>query len=72
MPISSVQANGLQGVQWGMQNLNVQAQKIANPLESDKTDAVVMTKMDQTAIEANLKVLKTADELVGSLLDIKA
>ena len=62
------------GMQNGFERLNSNSTVIANPnSDSNETaNALIDTKMTATDIEAMVKVLKTEDDLIGRLLDIKA
>lgn len=62
------------GIQQGFERLDKNSQVIANP-ESDANataNSLINNKMTATDIEALVKVLKTEDQLIGNLLDIKA
>lgn len=62
------------GIQQNFQRLNQDATIIANPNSDTNSTAnsLINTKMTATDIEALVKVLKTEDQLIGNLLDIKA
>ena len=62
------------GIKQGFEQLNQDSKVLASPSapESNVTDSLINTKMTATDIEAMVKVLKTEDDLIGRLLDIKA
>jgi hypothetical protein len=43
-----------------------------SPASPDVVDGMVGTQLAATGIRANIAVLKTADEMLGTLLDIRA
>jgi len=65
--------NGLQRNNLGLRNT---ANDIARyPLKTGKNDfnrSLLQLKQHEQAAKANVQSLKTADELVGTLLDVKA
>ncbi|UQB41366.1 hypothetical protein JX580_06610 [Thiomicrospira microaerophila] len=70
--ISSVaMTNAYAGMQTGFNNLTQTSAKLANPDYPDKAQALVQHKMDAQLVEVNAKALKTADDMIGTLLDIK-
>ncbi|MBF0471020.1 MAG: hypothetical protein HQL48_06555 [Gammaproteobacteria bacterium] len=78
MEIGSAMASGLQGVLQGMRGLDENANTIARqPVaaqqgERDQTvSALVDSKRDLTQVQANVKVLQSANETLGSIIDIK-
>lgn len=73
-PISAYNAS-LNGIYKGQQSLNKNAATIASSSATgntaDTTRAVVGLISDENQIKASIKALKTADETIGTLLDIK-
>lgn len=70
--ISSVaMTNAYAGMQTGFNNFTQTSAKLANPDYPDKAQALVQHKMDAQLVEVNAKALKTADDMIGTLLDIK-
>jgi flagellar hook-associated protein FlgK len=71
MSINSVLNTGMQGLQAGMNRTSIAAGRI-NVEDSNFADATV--GMAQGAIEskASLNVIKAADEILGTLIDIRA
>jgi hypothetical protein len=82
-PVDAFNA-GVSGIRSGMRGVDGAAQEIAelNVREPDgglrpdylesATEALVDLKIYQRNVEAATKVVKTADEMVGFLLDIRA
>lgn len=68
--IGSAIATGLAGMQKGVERMNDAAQEIAKG--NVDAEPVVETLIARTEVEANAKVVKTADEMGKSLLDILA
>ena len=77
-----LQATGqtaLQGIQRGMRSMRRNAAEIASPQEAsatfptkDSIRSLVELHQNKNHTLASIKVLQTADEMVGSLLDVKA
>jgi len=65
----------LNGIYKGQQSLNQNAATIASSTAigntADTTRAMVGLISDENQIKASIKALKTADETIGTLLDIK-
>lgn len=80
MNVDSILSTGLQGMQQSQRNLGSAATEIAQaatlerPSESSRSLAqpLVEMKFDQHVFDASAKVVSTADELLGTLLDTKA
>lgn len=81
--ISGLLQTGLGGVQDGMRRMEKAAGEIARagqPINPDNPDQasgdiaepIVELKLYENSVKASAKVIKTADEVVGTLLDIKA
>lgn len=70
----SASLTAINAMNQGFSRLAENAQTIANPnSDNDQTvNSLINNKMTQTDIEAMVKVLKTEDQLIGQLLDIKA
>ena len=68
--IGNAIATGLAGMQKGVERMNDAAQEIAEG--NVDAEPVVETLIARTEVEANAKVVKTADEMGKSLLDILA
>ena len=70
--MSSIVNNGLQGIQAGLERIASNAHAIATGVDGDPVDLVknlVDTKEAQIQTQASIAVVKTADEILGSLLD---
>ncbi|MBL4827612.1 MAG: flagellar biosynthesis protein FlgE [Spongiibacteraceae bacterium] len=83
MAINSILTTGIQGVKNGIETTQTAAQTIArstlpNAVEDSSngldtlTDAVVDLKVGENQVKASAAVIKTADEILGTLLDTKA
>lgn len=84
MAIDSVMSAGLQGVLKGMQGMQRHAQNIAsmpvtqeeaaaeNRQASDMAEDIVGLKQNELQVKASAKVLQSAGETIGTLLDIHA
>lgn len=85
--IESALAAGLQGVQTGIANANQAARDIATATTTPRpgeqqdapqdvnatiTQAAVELKASENQVEASAAVIRTADEVLGTLIDIKA
>ena len=76
MSIGGVLHTGVQGIQSGIQGMERAAGDIAqismNSDVSDVVEPVMDLKLYELSVEASTKVVKTADELLGTLLDTMA
>ncbi|MBK8970293.1 MAG: flagellar biosynthesis protein FlgE [Hahellaceae bacterium] len=81
--ISGALQSGLGGIQEGMRRMEKAAGEIAraaqptnaeNPEQKsgDLAEPLVELKLYENNVKASAKVVKTADEVLGTLLDIKA
>lgn len=68
----SAMNNAYTGIQTGLKNLELNSQKIASPNVPDKAEPLIMHKLDANLVETNAKVIKTTDEMLGSLIDVMA
>lgn len=69
--------SGVQGINTGMNNLRIDAHElaIANKDSTETKDIVkplVNLSVDRTQVAVSAKVIETADEVIGSLLDVMA
>lgn len=74
MDIKPAYQSALTGIQRGMQGLERAAGEVASAERMNRGEAVsaeplVDAKVYQRAVEANVKVLKTTNETLGTLLD---
>lgn len=77
MSIGSVLNTGIQGVQTGMRGMEQSAQNIVKAGTSENTagdviEPIMDLKLYENTVEASTKVIKTADEMMGTLLDTMA
>ena len=79
MAINSVTGSALLGIQRGLQGLRRNAAEIAsaqhmNPgiPNKDLTRSLVELHQNELYTTVNIKTLKTADQVIGTLLDVKA
>ncbi|MDT8438977.1 MAG: hypothetical protein RQ729_08230 [Wenzhouxiangellaceae bacterium] len=67
---------GAQGIQSGMQRLDAAAQRIAADPQSANPSSLATPMVEQKLatqqVQASAEVIQTADEMIGSLLDIMA
>ena len=74
MSIPALQT-GIAGINNGLDGMRRNATEIARATSGDGTDstrALVDLRADQRQVEASVKVVKAADEMLGSLLDERA
>ncbi len=85
--VDSVLSVGVQGIQSGIANANKAAQDIARATTTegtentensnntgdtvDLTEAIVALKVSEQQVEASATVIKTADDILGTVIDIK-
>ncbi len=79
MAINSVTTSAIQGIQRGLQNIRRNASDIASAQNlrgttptKDLTRSLVEMHENKLYTIANTKTLKTADQVIGTLLDTKA
>ena len=82
MQVNNILSTGVQGFQQATQRANQAAQEIASSSvkdasqegisSKDLTESLVDLKVSELDAKANVKVIATASDLIGSLLDIKA
>lgn len=80
MDVGSVLNQGLAGLQRSQGEINRSAQQIAkagtterdNPAKNDVTEALVNIKAETQVFNSSAKVVKAADETVGTLLNTRA
>ncbi len=85
--VSNILNTGLQGIRQGVQGAEKAASQIARAgqsgggeeataqsgdLYTDLAEPLVDLKLYETSVKASAKVVKVADEVIGTLLDIKA
>jgi hypothetical protein len=79
MAINSISGNAIQGIQRGMRQMRKSATDIASTNQlngqiptKDAVRALVELHQSSLQISTSVKALKTADTVIGSLLDVKA
>ena len=77
MSIGSVLNTGIQGVQAGVRGMEQSAQEIVKAgsgenASGDFIEPIMDLKLYENSVEASTKVVKTADEMIGTLLDTMA
>ena len=78
MPITPASGHALNGIQRGMEGLQRSAVEIASAdrMNGEDVRSVAEPLVEQiqhaTQVEASVKVLKTENDMLGSLLDVKA
>ncbi len=74
MHISTLQT-GIAGINNGLDGMRRNATEIARATTGNGADiphALVDLRTNQHQVEASVKVIKSADEMLGSLLDVRA
>ncbi len=80
MDVGSVVTQGLIGMQKSQSSMLQSAQQIAqagttqrdNPQTNDIVEPLVNLKIQSQIFDSSAKVIKSADETIGTLLDVKA
>ena len=74
MSIASIFSSAAQGVQAGINRTANSAGRIAQGISNDPDAAATMLGLNQGANDtrASLSVIKSADEMLGTLIDLKA
>lgn len=75
MSISSVMSAGMQGIQSGVNRTDSASGRIALGLGDDSSgmaNAMVGLKMGEIQVKAAANVVKTGDEMLGTLINIRA
>ena len=74
MSIGSIMSNGMQGIQSGMNRTAISAGRIAGGISEDPEAATTLVGLSQGAIDSKISasVVKTGDELLGTLINIHA
>ena len=72
--ISSISSVALWGMNGAMQRMDASARRVADPITPVESlpREIVRQRMDLYSFKANVLSLRTADEMMGSLLDVKA
>lgn len=75
MGIDPLYHSGIQSIQRGFANLRRSAHEIANAQDKsivNVADELVTMKVNRTAVNAAIRVIETADDILGRLIDIRA
>lgn len=76
MSINSILSVGLQGVQAGMDRANQAAGQIArvgaNFESGDLASPIVDLKISELLVKASATIIKTGDQMLGTIIDINA
>jgi len=79
MNLSTIQQTGLEGIQRGLQGVEKSASEIVKAGVTDGSsgsagfvEPIMELKLYERSIEASAKVVKVADEVLGTLLDTMA
>lgn len=78
MNINGTLQTGMTGIERGLQDAKTQSANIAsaNQIENHNTtelaNSLVVLGADKTQVAASAKVVKTADQMIGNLLDVTA
>lgn len=79
--VDSVLGAGLAGINTGIRNAQEAAQTIAragtteaesSDTGTDLVEAIVDLKISEQQVKASAAVIRTADEIIGSIIDIKS
>lgn len=75
MNVDKTMSTSINGIRRGLDDLERNANEVARASTgdgSDMTTPLVESKMNQRQVEANVAMVKTMDEVLGTLLDEKA
>jgi len=79
MNLSSIQQTGLEGIQRGLQGIEKSASEIVKAGTTDDAsgsasfvEPIIELRLYERSVEASAKVVKVADEVLGTLLDTLA
>ncbi len=75
MNVDKTMSTSINGIKRGLDDLERNANEVARASGGDGSDMVtplVESKMNQRQVEANVAMVKTMDEVLGTLLDEKA
>jgi flagellar basal body rod protein FlgC len=67
-----IMAIALSGIQAATRRFSASAQRVVSDPRSDLAGEIVEEKLDAAALKANVAVIRTADDMTESLLDILA
>ena len=72
MDVKSAYGSAVSGIQQGMRGLDKNADEIAKASKGSGDDIarpLVESRMNRLQVEANVQMVKTVDDAIGSLLD---
>jgi hypothetical protein len=75
MDINNAMSTAVNGIRSGMNGLDRNTAEVARASKGEGGDIatpLVESKLNQLQVEANVNMVKTLDETLGSLLDVKA
>lgn len=75
MEITNAMGTAVNGVKRGLEDLERNAAEVAQASKGDGADVavpLVKSKLSQQQVETNVAMIKTMDEVLGTLLDEKA
>lgn len=75
MVINNAMNTAVNGIRQGLNGLDRNTAEVARASKGDQGDVatpLVESKLNKLQVEANVSMVKTLDETLGSLLDIKA
>jgi hypothetical protein len=75
MKVDNAMNTAVNGIKRGLDGLERNADEVARASKGDGSDMVtplVESKINQRQVEANVAMVKTMDEVLGTLLDEKA
>ena len=62
----------LQGLQTSQNNVVEASKKISNPDNIEKTKPLIDLKQEESNFKANAKALQTSNDIIGTIINIKA
>lgn len=74
MKVDNAMSTAVNGIKRGLDGLERNADEVARASKGDGSDVatpLVESKMNQRQVEANVAMVKTMDEVLGTLLDEK-
>ena len=74
MSIGSIMSTGMSGMLLGMNRTAISSGKVAGGISEDQNAAATIVGLTQGAIDtkASASVVKAADDILGTLIDIRA
>jgi len=72
MQIGNAANIAYQGIQNGYTGLNQHTQQIVNPSHQNLEKGLTGQVQDKEQVETSVKTLKTADDMIGTIIDLMA